>query len=65
MRLADNQPDNVCLDCGAKWGAHKLKEYESHRIWVDKCDVCSKLGAVADSSEYGYLREGWDGQEVV
>ena len=65
MHLSDNQPDNVCLDCGKKWGAHTLKSSESHRIWLDKCDVCSNLAAVADASEYGYLKEGWDGEKVV
>jgi len=65
MRLADQQPDNVCLDCGRKWGAHKLNSNESHRIWLDKCDVCGELGAIADASEYGYLVEGWDGQKVL
>lgn len=61
MRLANEQPDNVCLECGSKWGTHKLKNTESHRIWIDQCDVCLKLTAVADASEYGYMKEGWDG----
>jgi hypothetical protein len=61
VRLANEQPDNVCLECGSKWGTHKLKNTESHRIWIDQCDVCLKLTAVADASEYGYMKEGWDG----
>jgi hypothetical protein len=65
VRLANEQPDNVCLDCGSKWGTHKLKNTESHRIWIDQCDVCLKLTAVADASEYGYMKEGWDGEKVV
>ena len=65
MRLADEQPDNVCISCGDKWGMHKLKNSESHRIWIDQCDVCWRLKPVADVSEYGYLKEGWDGEEVV
>jgi len=65
VRLANEQPDNVCLECGSKWGTHKLKNTESHRIWIDQCDVCLKLTAVADASEYGYMKEGWDGDEVV
>ncbi len=60
MKLADEQPDNVCFDCGEKWGAG-----ESHRVWIDQCDVCLKLTAVADASEYGYMKEGGDGDEVV
>jgi hypothetical protein len=65
VRLANEQPDNVCLECGSKWGQHKLKSSESHRIWIDQCDVCLRLTAVADASEYGYMKEGWDGEEVV
>lgn len=65
MHLADQQPDNVCLSCGEKWGAHKLKNTENYRLWVDRCDVCFDLGAVIDASEFGYLKEGWDGEEVV
>ena len=65
MRLANEQPDNVCLECGDKWGIHRLKSSESHRVWVDQCDVCLKLTAVADASEYGYMKEGWDGNKVV
>jgi hypothetical protein len=65
VRLANEQPDNVCLECGSKWGTHSLKNSESHRIWIDQCDVCLKLTAVADASEYGYMKEGWDGEEVV
>jgi hypothetical protein len=61
VRLANEQPDNVCLECGSKWGTHKLKNTESHRIWIDQCDVCLRLTAVADASEYGYMKEGWDG----
>lgn len=64
MRLADEQPDNVCFDCGDKWGSHPMNG-ESHRVWIDQCDVCLKLTAVADASEYGYLKEGWDGDKVV
>jgi hypothetical protein len=65
VKLADEQPDNVCFDCGEKWGAIPMKTGESHRIWIDQCDVCLKLTAVADASEYGYMKEGWDGDEVV
>ncbi len=65
MKLADEQPDNVCFDCGEQWGLRPLKNGESHRIWIDQCDVCSRLTAVADSSEYGYMKEGWDGKKVV
>ncbi|NBT61392.1 MAG: hypothetical protein EBT02_06395 [Planctomycetia bacterium] len=65
MHLADEQPENVCISCGEKWGTHHLKNTESHRIWIDQCDVCLKLRPVADVSEYGFLREGWDGEEVV
>jgi hypothetical protein len=65
MKLAQEQPDNVCFECGEKWGVHKLKSNESHRVWIDQCDVCLKLKAVADASEYGYLKEGWDGEEVL
>ncbi len=65
MRLANEQPDNVCLECGDKWGVHRLKNSESHRVWVDQCDVCLKLTAVADASEYGYMKDGWDGEKVV
>ena len=66
MKLAQEQPDNVCLACGDIWGAHKLKSSESHRIWVDRCDVCLDTRAVADASEFGYLKEGWDGgKEMV
>jgi hypothetical protein len=65
VRLANEQPDNVCLECGDKWGIHRLKSSESHCVWVDQCDVCLKLTAVADASEYGYMKDGWDGEKVV
>jgi len=65
LRLADEQPDNVCFECGKAWGTHPLKSSESHCIWIDLCDVCLKLTAVADVSEYGYLLEGWNGEKVV
>lgn len=64
MRLAQEQPDNVCSPCGSTWGVHKPKDHQ-YRIWVDKCDVCLDLRAVCDASEFGYLKEGWDGQKVV
>jgi hypothetical protein len=64
MKLAQEQPDNVCSPCGSTWGVHKPKDHQ-YRIWVDKCDVCLDLRAVCDASEFGYLREGWDGQKVV
>lgn len=64
MKLAQEQPDNVCSPCGSAWGVHKLKDHQ-YRIWVDKCDVCLDLRAVCDASEFGYLKEGWDGQKVV
>jgi hypothetical protein len=65
MKLAQEQPDNVCSDCGAKWGIHKPKNHE-YRIWIDLCDVCSNTRAVIDASEFGYLKEGWDGgKEMV
>jgi hypothetical protein len=65
VKLADEQPDNVCFDCGEKWGAIPMKTGENHRVWIDQCDVCLKFTAVADASEYGYMKEGWDGDEVV
>ena len=65
MRLANEQPDNVCFTCGKEWGLHPLKTSESHRIWIDQCDVCLKLTAVADAADYGYMKEGWDGNKVV
>ena len=43
MKLADEQPDNVCFDCGDKWGSHPIKNGENHRVWIDQCDVCLKL----------------------
>jgi hypothetical protein len=64
MKLAQEQPDNVCSPCGSTWGVHKPKDHQ-YRIWVDKCDVCLDLRAVCDASEFGYLREGWDGNKVV
>jgi len=65
VKLADEQPDNVCFDCGEKWGSHPIKNGENHRVWIDQCDVCLRLTAVADVSEYGYMKEGWDGNKVV
>jgi len=65
VKLADEQPDNVCFDCGEKWGSHHIKNGENHRVWIDQCDVCLRLTAVADASEYGYMKEGWDGNKVV
>jgi hypothetical protein len=65
VKLADEQPDNVCFDCGEKWGSHSIKNGENHRVWIDQCDVCLRLTAVADASEYGYMKEGWDGNKVV
>ena len=64
MKLAQEQPDNVCSPCGSTWGVHKPKDHQ-YRIWIDKCDVCLDLRAVCDASEFGYLREGWDGNKVV
>jgi len=32
---------------------------------LNQLGVCSTLAAVADASEYGYLKEGWDGEKVV
>jgi hypothetical protein len=64
MKLAQEQPDNVCSPCGNTWGVHKPKDHH-YRIWVDKCDVCLDLRAVCDASEFGYLKEGWDGKKVV
>jgi hypothetical protein len=64
MRLAQEQPDNVCFDCGTKWGQEKPK-YHDYRVWLDKCDVCNKLTAVVDAAEYKYLKVGWDGKEVL
>jgi uncharacterized CHY-type Zn-finger protein len=55
----------VCFECGKAWGTHPLKSSENHRSWIDLCDVCLKLTAVADASEYGYMKEGWDGEKVV
>jgi hypothetical protein len=43
---------------------HRPKDHQ-YRIWVDKCDVCSDLRAVCDASEYGYLKEGWDGGKEI
>lgn len=59
MKLAQEQPDDVCSDCGSKWGAHRPKDHE-YRIWIDTCDVCKDLRAVSDVSEYGYMQVGWD-----
>lgn len=59
MKLAQQQPDNVCSECGQKWGTHRPKNHE-YRIWVDCCDICNDLRAVCDSSEYGYMKTGWD-----
>lgn len=64
MRLADEQPDNVCHDCGTKWGTQKPKHHE-YRCWIDSCDVCGKLSAVIDASEWGYLKDGWNKKEVL
>ena len=64
MKLAQEQPDNVCSLCGGTWGVHKPKDHQ-YRIWIDKCDVCLDLRAVCDASEFGYLKEGWDGNKVV
>jgi hypothetical protein len=64
MKLAQEQPDNVCSPCGSIWGVHKPKDHQ-YRIWIDKCDVCLDLRAVCDASEFGYLKEGWDGNKVV
>jgi hypothetical protein len=64
MKLAQEQPDNVCSPCGSTWGVHKPKDHY-YRIWIDKCDVCLDLRAVCDASEFGYLKEGWDGNKVV
>lgn len=64
MRLAQEQPNDVCSDCGGKWGQYKPKHHD-YRVWLDTCDVCHKLSAVCDASEYGYLKVGWDGKEVV
>jgi hypothetical protein len=64
MKLAQQQPDSVCSECGTKWGTHRPKDHQ-YRIWVDKCDVCSDLRAVCDASEYGYLKEGWDGGKEI
>jgi hypothetical protein len=59
MKLANQQPDNVCSECGQKWGIHRPKDHQ-YRIWVDCCDICNDLRAVCDSSEYGYMKTGWD-----
>jgi hypothetical protein len=64
MKLANQQPDNVCSECGKKWGIHRPKDHH-YRIWVDRCDVCFDTRAVCDASEYGYLKEGWDGGTEV
>ena len=64
MRLAQEQPDNVCTDCGNKWGLEKPRHHD-YRVWLDICDVCNTLSAVCDASEYRYLKEGWDGKEVL
>ena len=64
MKLAQQQPDNVCSECGTKWGIHRPKDHH-YRIWVEKCDVCFDLRAVCDVSEYGYLKEGWDGGKEI
>jgi predicted nucleic acid-binding Zn ribbon protein len=64
MRLAQEQPDNVCTDCGKQWGLGKPRHHE-YRVWLDTCDVCKKLTAVCDASEYRYLKVGWDGKEVL
>lgn len=59
MRLADNQPDNICHDCGVLWGNEKPKHHQC-RTWIDTCDVCKQLRAIVDVSEWGYLKQGWD-----
>jgi hypothetical protein len=64
MRLAQEQPDNVCFDCGKEWGSDKPRHHD-YRVWLDTCDVCNKLTAVCDASEYWYLKKGWDGKEVL
>ena len=64
MRLAQDQPDNVCTDCGKQWGSEKPRHHD-YRVWLDTCDVCNKLTAVCDASEYRYLKEGWDGKKVL
>jgi len=64
MRLAQEQPDNVCTDCGKQWGQERPRHHD-YRVWLDTCDVCNKLTAVCDASEYKYLKEGWDGKEVL
>jgi hypothetical protein len=64
MRLAQEQPDNVCFDCGIKWGSEKPRNHD-YRVWLDTCDVCNKLTAVSDAAEYKYLKVGWDGAEVL
>jgi hypothetical protein len=64
MKLAQEQPDDVCSECGYKWGVHRPKNHE-YRIWVDRCNVCGDLRAVSDASEFGYLKEGWDGGKAM
>jgi hypothetical protein len=64
MKLAQEQPDSVCSPCGNTWGVHRPKDHK-YRMWVDKCDVCLDTRPLCDVSEFGYLKEGWDGQKVV
>lgn len=59
MKLAQEQPDDVCSECGLIWGANRPKHHE-YRIWIDTCDICKDLRAVCDASEFGYMKIGWD-----
>jgi hypothetical protein len=61
MRLADEQPDTICHNCGVLWGTEKPKNHE-YRCWIDICDVCLNLKAVVDVSEWGYLKKGWNNE---
>jgi len=57
--ISQNQPKNVCFECGKYWGA-KLSIGNLSNIQMGVCNVCNEFGSVTTPFDFGYLKDGWD-----
>lgn len=50
-----NSADQVCNDCGTKYGKYSVG---CSSRWEGTCDVCGETKAVTEVRDYGYLNKG-------
>ena len=47
--------DQVCEDCGTKYGKYSVG---CSSVWIGTCDVCGETTGVTEVRDYGYLGKG-------